>query len=129
MHLALLVGTVLIGGVFAALRWETQGVTLDLSAMERTLLRVVVLVLIVGGTVGLRVVRAALPPAPREAERAAWWAANGGRMLTLWVFPEGVGVMGAVLYFVSGDRLILVLPFGWAIAMLLLYAPGRIQAG
>ncbi len=112
-------------GVLVVLRTELGGPD-PATAPARLVMRLVVLALVVGATLGLRVLRATLPPLTRRDEDDAWWRRHGGRVIALWALPEGIGIAGGVLYFVTGDGLLLVLAVGWAIAMLLWHAPGRV---
>jgi hypothetical protein len=126
LHGALFAGTVVALVVLASLRTAAAVPPVSLPEGGVVLIRALVLTLAAGGTLGLRVVRRTLPdpPAPRALDE--WWTANLGKAMTLWVFPDGVGVAGAVAYFLSGDGLVFALAAGWALAMFVVYAPGRL---
>jgi hypothetical protein len=127
LHAALFAGTVVALVVLASLRSAAAVPPVSLPEGAVTLVRALVLVLAAGGTLGLRVVRRTLPdpPAPRAVDE--WWTANLGRAVALWAFPDGVGVTGAVAYFLTGDGLVFALAAGWALAMFVVYAPARIS--
>jgi hypothetical protein len=124
---ALFAGTAVATVTLVALRsgMGVEGPGLDPSA--RTILRALVLTLAAGGTVGLRVVRAGLPAPAASGTADAWWQAYLGRAVALWAFPDGVGIMGAVAYFLTGDLLVLALAAGWALAMFVAYTPAGLE--
>lgn len=126
LHAALFAGTAVAVVTLATLRSTAEIPPLALSEGAVTLIRALVLTLAAAGTVGLRIVRHALPPVPRAGDADGWWRANLGRAVTLWAFPDGVGLAGAVAYFLSGDALTFALAVGWALAMFVVYAPGRL---
>jgi hypothetical protein len=128
LHAALFAGTAVAVMTLATLRSTARIPPLALSESAVALIRALVLTLAAGGTVGLRIVRQRLPPAPGSGAADGWWRANLGRAVTLWAFPDGVGLAGAVAYFVSGDALTFALAVGWALAMFVVYAPGRLTS-
>jgi len=129
LHAALFVGTVVATTILVWLRTNVETGVVALGAGPRMLARALVLTLAAGGTIGLRVLRAALPPWPGPDGPETWWQANLGRAIALWAFPDGVGTSAAVVYFLFGDTLVLALAAGWAIAMFVAYAPGRLTGG
>lgn len=122
----MLAGMVTVAGVLVALRAQAGVAVPAPAAPVLLVMRVVVLALVVGATLGLRILRDTLPPLARRDDRDAWWGRYGGRVMALWALPEGVGIAGAVLHFVTGDGLLLVLAVGWGLVMLLWYAPTRL---
>jgi hypothetical protein len=128
LHAALFAGTAVAVVTLATLGSTAEIPPLALSDGAETLIRGLVLTLAAVGTVGLRIVRRAFPPPPPAGTADAWWRANLGRAVTLWAFPDGVGIAGAVAYFLSGDALTFALAVGWALAMFVMYAPGRLTA-
>jgi hypothetical protein len=128
LHAALFAGTAVALVTLATLRSTADAPPTMPGEGAATLLRALVLTLAAGGTIGLRVVRQALPPAPRAGGTDDWWHANLGRAVALWAFPDGVGIAGAVAYFLTGDGLVFALAAGWALAMFVMYAPGRLTA-
>lgn len=124
VHLGLTAGTIVIAGGLAVLR-QRAGPT-PLPDVAETVLRAIVLALVVGATLGIRLLRGALGAPPRAGDPDAWWAANQGRAVALWSLAEGVGVAGSALFFVGGDPFVLAVALAWALAMLLWYAPGRL---
>ena len=90
-------------------------------------LRGLVLTLAAAGTVGLRIVRSGLPPCPSGREEEAWWQQHLGRAVALWALPDGIATVGAVLFYLSADTLVLLLAVGWAGVMFVAYAPGRLM--
>jgi hypothetical protein len=87
----------------------------------------VAIALLAGATVVLRLVRATLPP--RGSDLDAWWAVNVGKAVALWALMDEAAIMGAVAFLLSGDVLVLVLAVGWAVAMFMRHAPGRLTDG
>jgi hypothetical protein len=126
VHGALFAGTVLALVVLATLRTATAVPPLTLPEGAAMVVRALVLTLAAAGTIGLRVLRRTLPPAPAPHAVEDWWAANLGRAVALWAFPDGVGVAGAVVYYLTGDGLVFALAAGWALAMFVVYAPGKL---
>jgi len=129
VHAALFTGTVVAASVLVWLRTSVETDVVRLGPGARLLARTLVLTLAAGGTVGLRVLRAALPPWPGPDGPDGWWQANLGRTIALWAFPDGVSTSAAVAYFLFGDALVLALAAGWAITMFVAYAPGRLTGG
>jgi hypothetical protein len=124
LHAVLTGSTAVTGALLAALRGAVP--IGPLSDTVGTVLRAVILALVLGATVGLRVLKGTMPAPAGEKEVNAWWRAHQGRAVALWALAEGVGVAGAALYFVSGDPILLAVPMAWAIGMLLWYSPGRL---
>lgn len=90
-------------------------------------LRVASVVLLLGATVALRVVRATFPAV--RSDRGEWWAAHLGRVVAVWALADGMAILGAVAFLLTGDSLVLALAVGWAAAMFVGYAPGRLTNG
>jgi hypothetical protein len=128
LHAALFAGTAVAVVTLATLRSTAAIPPLAVSEGAVTLIRALVLTLAAVGTVGLRIMRQTLPPVPRAGAADGWWHANLGRAVTLWAFPDGVGIAGAVGYFLSADALTFALATGWALAMFVMYAPGKLTA-
>ncbi len=127
IHGVLLFATLLVGTVVMGVGARVLPSVSEL--LPRTLLRTVVIVMVLFGTVALRIVRGTLSAPPRPNERSSWWAANTGRLVALWAVPEGVGIAGVVLAVVARDVVVAVLTLGWAVLMLLTYAPWRVAEG
>jgi hypothetical protein len=126
VHRALLAGTIVIGAGLVVLAGRIPPPE---AVPARGLLRAVVLALVLGGTIALRVLRAVLGTPHREAGREGWWAKRGVGAVALWAVAEGVGLTGAALYVVTRDPLLPPVALGWAVFMLLWYAPGRVEEG
>jgi hypothetical protein len=90
-------------------------------------LRGAALLLLVGATLALRVVRATFPEV--RGDRDAWWTANLGKAVAIWALADGIAILGAVAYLLAGDTLVLALAVGWAAAMFVGHAPGRLTDG
>jgi len=90
-------------------------------------LRGTAILLLAGATVALRMVRATFPPV--SGHRDDWWTANVGRAVAIWALADGAAILGAVAYLLAGDALVLALAVGWAAAMFVGYAPGRLTDG
>lgn len=112
--------------ILVALR-ATGAVPVPTAAIPPIALRGATILLLAGATVALRVVRATFPPV--TGNRDAWWAANVGRAVAIWALADGAAIVGAVAYLLAGDTLVLALAAGWAVAMFVGYAPGRLTNG
>jgi hypothetical protein len=124
LHGALLFATLLVGTVVTVVGVRVLPAVTE--TLPRTLLRTVVIVMVLFGTVALRIVRATLDAPTQPDERASWWTANTGRLVALWAVSEGVGIAGVVLAVVARDMVVAILVLGWAVVMLLMHAPGRV---
>jgi len=86
--------------------------------------RVIAMALAAGGFVVVQVLRAALPSRHAGEERTAWWSANGARAITVWAVSEGMALTGGVLWFLTGDLLVLAVLTGFGLVSLMLSRPG-----
>jgi hypothetical protein len=119
VHLALVLGVVVVTGVLIALRAVTRP-----AHGPPVLVPVLVAVGLTTVTAAF-VLRAGLPAPGRATTDDAWWKANFGRVVTVWALLESVGMTGAVFYFIGVGRAGLV-AVAAALALLVANAPGRL---
>lgn len=124
---ATVVSALSVTGVLGALRANVAGTLTSPPSLPPAILRGVAIALLAGATVVLRLVRATLPPGGRDLD--AWWKGNVGKAVAIWALMDGAAIMGAVAFLLSGDVLVLVLAVGWAVAMFMRHAPGRLTDG
>lgn len=55
-----------------------------------------------------------------------WWTVNMGTAVVLWSLAEGTGLWAGVAYFLTGRLAATLLAFAVAVALLLIFAPGRL---
>jgi hypothetical protein len=85
-------------------------------------------VALVGGTVAAhRILRASLPRGP-SGDPSNWWAINAGRVIALWGVADGLAIVGAVLWFLTGDFVALTIAGGAGLFLLAANHPGRLGA-
>ena len=86
--------------------------------------RVVALALAAGGFLVVQALRAGLPSRHAGEDRAAWWRTNGARAIAVWAVSEGTALTGGVLWFLTGDLLVLAVLAGVGLVSLILSRPG-----
>jgi hypothetical protein len=126
LHAALAAGVVLTLAAVAVVRQVTafQGIPLPLSALR--LAAFVAAVVALGVSRALRTVL----PAPRgTADVAEWWRRHGRRVLVLWAVAEGTATIGAALWLLSGDAVVLVVASGVGLLLLLTGRPASFESG
>lgn len=126
LHTAIVVAAVSAILVLVAVRGSGV-VAPDLPPHDRNLPRALVLTVLATATFVLRRVYASLPPFAGPPEQ--WWSVSLGRAVVLWALADGLGLLGAVGYLLTGDLLVLALAVVWAGAMFVRYAPGRLTNG
>lgn len=67
-----------------------------------------------------------LPRRPSTQSRDEWWGANQPGAIVIWALLESVGLLGSVLYFMSGSSYYLIW-VGLSLLMFLFYSPGRLS--
>lgn len=129
LHLALMLGPLVLVGVAVVLRAAPDSPFRLRSGMPLATLR------LVGGVVAAGCYTAALllrgrldPPAGGESEDH-WWAANQPRAVVLWALIEGAMLLGGVLFLLSGDLPILLGVTGTGLLLMLAFTPQRLAGG
>lgn len=123
VHLALIGGVVTTFLVLTVIR--------DLSAPTSAVLplpfvRVGALVLAGAAVTAYRVLRGLLPPVRTGEDADGWWAGNGGRAIVLWAVADGLAMVGAVSWFLTGDFLTLTVAGGIGLLLMVLASPGKL---
>ena len=117
IHSALFAGVFVIFAAFvAATRLAT--VPEDLPIMLRY---VGLAQLLVIGIV-IYQIRARIPTFVEGADPDGWWAANGRRVIVLWILAEGTATLGGAIWFLTADSLMLVV-LGAALVLLFRLRP------
>lgn len=122
IHAAIALGVLLLFGIFWVLGPSGgAGQTPFPPGLARILAGGVALVGLLGSVFGRRRLR---PPATRGP--VGFWQENLSASILIWALAEMPGVVGAVLWFLSGDPVLLALG-AWSILLLVLNAPSRLQ--
>ena len=126
LHRTLVFGVALTVVVLGVVRTR---VALDPPADLTPLIRLMALVLLVGGYLAMRVVRARITPFGAGTDRSTWWVQESGKVVLVWAIAEGVAMTGAICWFLTGDLVILIGVVGAALAVLVMNRPGRLLEG
>ena len=123
LHLALVASSLIVVGVFWFLR---GGVPIALLPASRRLLSyvgygAVVLVAGVATILGNRLANMA-----RGTDVTTWWAENGKTILALWLIGESACVLGAVLWFLTDNQLVLLSLSGAGLLILAVHRPSKV---
>ena len=70
--------------------------------------------------------RRRIPPRSGHLSLDDWWTVNMGTAVVLWSLAEGTGLLAGVAYFLTGRLSATLLAFAGAVALLLIFAPGRL---
>jgi hypothetical protein len=70
-----------------------------------------------------------IPPRQPDQDKGAWWKANGTKAGATWATAEGLAIIGGVLYFLTGDLVLLAGLGGGGLVILMLNRPGRMMEG
>ena len=70
--------------------------------------------------------RKRIPPRSGHMSLDDWWTVNTGTAVVLWSLAEGTGLLAGVSYFLTGRLFATLLAFAVAVALLLMFAPGRL---
>ena len=126
LHSAMVAGVVVIAIVFGML-----GRLAPLGHLEElvTLFRFVAVAELAMAAVVMRLMRARLEPLRRGGEPDAWWGRFGSRAILIWALAEGSAVFGAVLWFLTGDVVLLAGVTGIALILLVMHRPRTLTEG
>jgi hypothetical protein len=126
LHVAFVIGVAAVFIVFGFVR--------DLTGFESPVLpplfvRLGAAVLAGGALIAYRVLRAALPPPGSADDADGWWAAHVARVILVWGVADGLALAGAVLWFLTGDFVTLIIAGGAGLFLLAVTHPGRLTRG
>lgn len=126
LHAALLAGVLVMLGALTFVRQATGSpvAPLPLSALRLAAFGAAVVALAAN-----RALRTGLPGPGGERDRPAWWQENGGRVLAIWALAEGAATVGAALWFLSGDAVVLAVASGVGLLLLLTGRPASFESG
>ena len=96
----------MIGAIFAAMRMI---VPVGPTDVPRYIFWVVGIAVTAGHLMVMRVIRGRIPEYTRSMDRAEWWRAALPSAVLIWGVAEGMALIGAVLWFVTGDAALLFL--------------------
>lgn len=116
-------GIVLIVIVFTLVR-QVAEIAFDPALVP--VFRIVTAAVLVGALFTAGLLWSRIPALRDWPDQAAWWREQAGRAVVVWALAEGAAMMGGVVWFLTGDPLILVGVTGAALAMLVMYRPGRL---
>ena len=120
IHAALSANVLIMVAVFALVR-AAAGIQLD--ALVEQVLRFVGLAQLIGVGIAVGTLRKRIPIPQPDEEPAAWWQANGSRVLVLWAMAEGAATFGAVIWFLTADWIALIVVNGAALGLLVRSRP------
>jgi hypothetical protein len=120
LHMAMVGAVIVMVVALAVLRS-----TLELPTIPELVaaLRIATVGVILVTVLVLRLVRSRIEPPPRSGERDAWWQASLPRALAVWALAEGMGIVGAVFFLLSGDMVVLAVLAAVSLALLVLNRP------
>jgi hypothetical protein len=100
LHTALMGGVLVIAAVLAFVRTL---VDVELEGSALMAIRYAGLGLLFVAGIVIFKLRARIPTHQPDQERDAWWAAHGQLVLVQWMLADGTATVGAVLWFLTGD--------------------------
>lgn len=121
LHAALAGGTVIV----AAVAWFVRGGMAD-PPPDLPLLRYIALATSGAGLAVAWLVRSRVEPASGGVGDPAWWKANLGRCIVVWAQLDFVGILGAVVYLITGHLASAVVIVTAALAGFALFTPSRL---
>jgi hypothetical protein len=126
LHAALVAGVVVMLGAVTLVRQAAafEGAPLPLSALRLAAFAAAVLALAAN-----RALRMGFPAFGGGRDGTAWWQANGRRVLVVWALAEGTATIGAVLWLLSGDAVVLAVASGVGLLLLLTGRPASFESG
>jgi hypothetical protein len=123
IHLALVASSLIVVGVFWFLR---GGVPIALLPASRRVLSYTgygaVLLLAAAATL----LKNRVTALSRGDDAGAWWSANGTRILGLWLLGDLGCVLGAVLWFLTDNQMVLLSLGGAGLLILASYRPSKV---
>lgn len=124
LHGVLAGGVVLVGVVLGVARQVTP--VPPLQGSIHTMLALAAVAVGVTGAVAIMALRRTVPE-PHSGERfEAWWGRGGSHVVILWVLAEGLGVIGAVFWFVTGDPAFYAVMGAVSLVLLVVFRPGAV---
>jgi hypothetical protein len=121
IYAAMLSGALLMAGLLAFLRHAS----VPAATLPVDVLRAVALGMAVADLVGLTILRRRIVPATAGTDVGAWWKLNQGVVIVSWALAESLILVGAILYYLSGD-LVPAAVAGLGVVLLLFASPGRL---
>jgi hypothetical protein len=121
LHLALISGVVLMTAIFLLLPRPSAPVPNPILLYATFGIGAVMFA-------GALVIANQLPRDSATRDADEWWRANLGRAVVVWAMLEGPALLGAVVHFLTGSLLPLLVT-GSGIAFFLLTAPERLREG
>lgn len=91
--------------------------------------RIVAFVELIAALILIRWVRLRMAPLATGHDEDAWWKRHSAFVIVLWTAAEGTAFLGALLWFVSDDALILIVVTTVSLALLIANRPGRLVSG
>lgn len=126
LHAALVAGVVVMLGALTLVR-RAAGV--PVAPLPVSALRLAGFAAAIVALATNRALRMGLPAFGGERDGTAWWQEYGPRVLVLWGLAEGAAAIGAVLWFLSGDAVVLVVASGVGLLLLLTGRPASFESG
>ncbi len=123
IHGAMLAATIAVPGILAVVRVVVgqTGTEQPARLLATIALAVALLTFIVSFALRRR-----LPPRSGRVTLDDWWMVNMGTAVVLWGLAEGTGLLAGVAYFLTGRLSATLLAFTVAVALLLMFSPGRL---
>jgi len=127
LYLAIVAGAVL--GVVAPTIIGARGVMSPSPDLPLLPIRVVGLVLLVFGFLAVGILSGGIPPLGTGADESEWWSANSTRAVGTWAMAEGLAILGAVFWVLTGDTILYVGLVAGGFVLLFLNRPQRMMKG
>ncbi len=125
VHGALVMGVIVIAVTLGAVR----AVAAPPIDGQVWLFRLVAFTALIIALVLIRLVRLRIAPVATGGDDEAWWRRHSPLVLLLWMAAEGTAFLGAVLWFVSDDAVILIVVTTVSLALLIANRPSRLVSG
>lgn len=126
LHAGLLAGVVVMLGALTLVRQATSA---PVAPVPLSALRLAAFAAAVVALAANRALRMGLSGLGDGQDRLGWWQENGGRALVLWALAEGTATVGAALWFLSGDSVVLAVASGVGLLLLLTGRPSSFESG
>ncbi len=123
LHVAFIGGVV---SVFVVLAFVRDLADMTAPVLPLVYARIGAAALAAAAVVARRVVRASVRPCGPDDDPRHWWAANIGRVIVIWALADGLAMMGAVLWFLTGDLVTLAIAGGSGLFLLAVTHPGTL---
>jgi hypothetical protein len=122
VHTMLVAGVAVVVVMLAVVRIAYGGATLE---GEASVFRIVGAAVLLGGIVAIQAFRRSIPPRRTDEDLEAWWGAYGVRAVIVWAQADGLAMIGAVFWFLTGDVLFIALVL-YGLLTLAFSRPGRL---